>query len=111
MEIDYIKSHMVIERYVQGKLTDDEDAEFEERLVWDQELQDEVELAETLRSWLHASAKESKYSVSGQGRTSRWFPGFLLKSRLRRCSLLCFGHIGHFLRAARSGHGDGLCNQ
>ena len=78
MEIDYIKSHMVIERYVQEKLTDAEEAEFEERLVWDQELQEEVELAETLRSWLQASAKETKYSMSEQGGMPRWMPDFLL---------------------------------
>ena len=79
MEIDYIKTHMVIERYVQGKLSAEEEADFEERLVWDQALQEEVELAETLRSWLQASAKETKYSISEEPGSSGWTPRLLLQ--------------------------------
>lgn len=93
MEIDYIKMHMVIERYVQGKLTDDEEADFEERLVWDQELQEEVELAETLRSWFHASAKETKYSMSEQGGTLRWMPDFLLNPGYAAAASLVLGML------------------
>ena len=79
MEIDYIKAHMVIERYVQGKLGDDEEAAFEERLAWDMEMQEEVELAETMRSWLQASAKERKYSIPDQKRSRGWAQRLLLQ--------------------------------
>lgn len=77
MEIDYIKAHMIIERYVQGKLTDDEQAAFEERLVWDRSLQEEVELAEAMRSWMRESAQESRYTISGKARASGWAPRIL----------------------------------
>ncbi len=79
MEIDYIKTHMVIERYVQGKLSADEETEFEERLVWDQALQEEVDLAETLRSWMQASAKKADHPISERGGSSGWTPRLLLQ--------------------------------
>jgi len=79
MEIDYIKTHMIIERYVQGKLGADEEADFEERLVWDKALQEEVELAETLRSWLQASVKESDYQTTASSNVAGWRPWFLLQ--------------------------------
>lgn len=70
MDINYIKMHLVIERFVQGKLTDDEEAVFEERLVWDKDMQEQVELAETTRDWLLTSADQNKYAFSETGRLS-----------------------------------------
>ena len=72
METDYIKMHMVIERYVQGKLSDDEVVAFEERLVWDKALQEEVDLAEAMRDWLRESAKDSKFSITEKSSDSGW---------------------------------------
>ena len=92
MEIDYIKTHMVIERYVQGKLSAEEENDFEERLVWDQALQEEVELAETLRGWLQASAKETKYSISDEKSSSGWTPRFLLQPGYAARALLQPGY-------------------
>jgi hypothetical protein len=78
MDINYIKMHLVIDRYVQGKLAGDEEAEFEERLVWDKDLQEQVELAETLRGWLSDSVDENKYTMSGQRGLLGWFGSLLL---------------------------------
>ncbi len=78
METDYIKAHMVIERYVQGKLSDDEVVAFEERLLWDTALQEEVDLAEAMRNWFRESAKESKFTISEGSGGPRWIPNILL---------------------------------
>jgi len=64
MDINYIKMHLVIDRFVQGKLTGDEKAEFEERLIWDNSLREQVDLAETLRAWLRRSGEENKHTIS-----------------------------------------------
>lgn len=50
--------HLVVDRYLQDTLQDDEKAEFEERLLWDEELMDELDLAEHLREGLRASAQQ-----------------------------------------------------
>ncbi len=48
MDRNYIERHLVVDRYVKGTLADTELAEFEERLVWDETLIEEVQLAEKL---------------------------------------------------------------
>lgn len=55
MNRNYIDRHLTIDRYLQGKLAEDEQAEFEERLVWDQDLLDELYLAEKLQEGLRSS--------------------------------------------------------
>ena len=68
MNRNYIDKHLAVDRYVAGTLSDEEIAEFEERLVWDQALMDEVDLAEQLRSGLRAAlAKNEVASASGAG--------------------------------------------
>jgi len=52
MDRNYIEQHLLVDRYVQGKLEGNELDEFEERLVWDESLIDEVRLAEHLRDGL-----------------------------------------------------------
>ena len=52
MDNSYIEKHFVVDRFVQGKLSESEVAEFEERMVWDQALVDEVRLVERLRDGL-----------------------------------------------------------
>lgn len=52
MDRNYIERHLLVDRYIQGKLEETELDAFEERLVWDTELVDEVELAERLRAGL-----------------------------------------------------------
>ena len=52
MERNYIERHLLVDRYIQGKLGDTELDAFEERLVWDTALIEEVELAERLRTGL-----------------------------------------------------------
>jgi len=49
MDKQYIRTHLVVDRYLQGALSAREVAEFEERLTWDEELLDELDLAEHLR--------------------------------------------------------------
>jgi len=54
MDRNYIEQHLLVDRFIQGKLEENEQAAFEERLVWDEALVDEVELAERLRVGLKA---------------------------------------------------------
>lgn len=65
MDRSYIDRHLAIDRYLHGRLTDAEIDEFEERLVWDQELQDEVDLAERLRAGLKAVAPAGEFAADG----------------------------------------------
>lgn len=67
MDRTYIDRYIVVDRYLQGTLTDGEQAEFEERLVWDQALVEELELAEALRNGLRASGAEGKYVSGDEG--------------------------------------------
>ena len=64
MDRKYIDMHLVVDRYLQGGLAKGELAEFEERLVWDQELIDELDLAERLREGLRESVADDKYTAS-----------------------------------------------
>lgn len=68
MDRKYIDMHLVVDRYLQGVLAESEKAEFEERLVWDHELIDEVDLAEHLREGLRESVAEEKYTTSHANR-------------------------------------------
>ena len=58
MDSNYLNMHLTVDRYLRDALTDVEKAAFEERLLWDNELIDEVDLAERLREGLQAAAKE-----------------------------------------------------
>lgn len=49
MDRQYIRDHQVIERYLSGTLTADEEQAFEEAYLGDQELLDQVQAAERLR--------------------------------------------------------------
>jgi hypothetical protein len=49
MDRQYIRDHQVIERYLSGTLTADEEQTFEEAYLSDQELLDQVQAAERLR--------------------------------------------------------------
>jgi hypothetical protein len=49
MDRQYIRDHQVIERYLSGTLTADEERAFEEAYLGDQELLDQVQAAERLR--------------------------------------------------------------
>jgi len=59
--------HMIVDRYLQGTLQGDEKAEFEERLLWDEALMDEVDLADRLREGLRASAKQPAREIESPG--------------------------------------------
>ncbi len=63
MDKKYIDMHLLTDRYLQGALTEGETVEFEERLVWDQELIDELDLAERLREGLQESVADDKYTA------------------------------------------------
>jgi hypothetical protein len=52
MDRNYIEQHLLVDRYVQGRLEASEQDAFEERLVWDQSLIEDVQLAEHLRDGL-----------------------------------------------------------
>lgn len=65
MNRSYINTHLVVDRYLQGELSEDEAAEFEERLVWDGGLVDEVDLAMKLREGIRAEQHRIELDVSG----------------------------------------------
>lgn len=56
--------HLTVDRYLRGTLAEDEKARFEERLLWDDELADELDLAEHLREGLRASAKRDDFTTA-----------------------------------------------
>ena len=61
-----MEQHLLVDRYIQGKLEEGEQDAFEERLVWDTALVSEVELAEHLRAGLQdvSSAKAGTAEAS-----------------------------------------------
>lgn len=61
MDRNYIDLHLVVDRYLGGSLADDEKTAFEERLVWDQELIDELDLADRLKNGLREAVAEDKF--------------------------------------------------
>jgi len=61
MDRNYIDIHLAIDRYLQASLTNDEKAAFEERLIWDQSLLDELDLAEHLRGGLSDTVATDKF--------------------------------------------------
>jgi len=67
MDSNYIEQHLLIDRYLQGTLKEGEKDAFEERLVWDQELVDELDLAEHLREGLRAAATAREYVAKPRG--------------------------------------------
>ena len=75
MDRAYIDLHLVVDRYLQGRLSASEAAEFEERLAWDQPLVEELELAEQLRDGLRSSGLSGDASgdSSSRGRFRRWW--------------------------------------
>ena len=64
MDEKYIALHLVVDRYLQGTLSTGEVAAFEERLTWDHELIDELDLAERLRDGLREATGEDSYTVA-----------------------------------------------
>jgi len=64
MNQEYIELHLVVDRYLQGSLSGGEVAAFEERLTWDRELIDELDLAERLRDGLRRATAEESYRVA-----------------------------------------------
>ncbi|MDH3546632.1 MAG: hypothetical protein OEN22_06010 [Gammaproteobacteria bacterium] len=56
--------HLLIDRYLRGTLADDEVTQFEERLVWDADLVDELDLAESLRDGLRETIADGSFSAS-----------------------------------------------
>ncbi len=61
--------HLAVDRYLRGALSDEEAAEFEERLVWDQALIDEVDLAEKLRDGLRSELARNEASSAAASST------------------------------------------
>lgn len=56
MDNEYINLHLLADRYVQNAMSEAELAAFEERLVWDEQLRNEVDLADMLRKGMRAVA-------------------------------------------------------
>lgn len=77
MDSNYMKMHLSVDRYLRGTLTDDEKAAFEERLLWDNELIDEVDLAQSLREGLQAVASEPATEPTRPG-LLEWLASILL---------------------------------
>jgi len=73
MNKKYMEMHLAVDRYLRGGLSGSEVAEFEERLTWDQELLDELEIAERLRDGLREEAAEPREAVSSlRTRIAEW---------------------------------------
>jgi hypothetical protein len=64
MDERYIELHLVVDRYLRGTLSGGEVAEFEERLTWNQELIDELDLADRLRDGLREATGEGSYTAA-----------------------------------------------
>lgn len=67
MDSNYIEQHLLIDGYLRGTLKEGEIDAFEERLVWDKDLVDELDLAEHLREGLRATATAREYVAEPQG--------------------------------------------
>lgn len=67
MDSNYIEQHLLIDRYLQGTLKEGEKDAFEERMVWDKDLVDQVDLAEHLREGLRAAATAREYVAEPRG--------------------------------------------
>jgi len=67
MDSNYIEQHLLIDRYLQGTLEKGEKDALEERLVWDEALVDELDLAEHLRDGLRAAATVREYVAEPRG--------------------------------------------
>jgi hypothetical protein len=67
MDRNYIKQHLLVDRYIQGKLEGREQDAFEERLVWDQSLLEDVQLAENLRDGLKEVSAEPADTADSPG--------------------------------------------
>ncbi|MGI9233298.1 MAG: hypothetical protein ACR2RD_06680 [Woeseiaceae bacterium] len=67
MDSNYIKQHFLIDRYLRGTLENGERDAFEERLVWDKSLIDELDLAERLRENLRDAAKTRESVAKSRG--------------------------------------------
>ena len=64
MDQKYIERHLVVDRYLQGTLSGGEVAAFEERLTWDRELIEELDLAERLRESIREVTEEDRSAVA-----------------------------------------------
>lgn len=71
MDQEYISEHNVIERYLAGRLTDEERAAFEERCLWCSDTLQELEVAERLREGLRDVATPAD-TVAERGLLARW---------------------------------------
>jgi hypothetical protein len=70
MDREYISQHNVIERYLSGRLTEEELVAFEERCLWCQETLDDLDVAERLRDGLRG-AKAAQTATSARGPVAR----------------------------------------
>jgi hypothetical protein len=86
MDRQYIREHQVIERYLRGALTPDEEQAFEEAYVGDPELLDEIELAERLRDGVKELGAEGGIERPSARRT--WFNASLAKQWAAAASVL-----------------------
>lgn len=77
MDRDYIAEHQVAERYLQGKLSAEEQAAFEEAFLSSEDLLDELESAELLRQGLNDLAAVERARPSSAN--ASWF-GALFQS-------------------------------
>lgn len=64
MDRNYIHEHLLVDRYLRGALSKIENDAFEERLVWDTDLVDELDLAERLREGLRESVARERDAPS-----------------------------------------------
>jgi hypothetical protein len=71
MDQEYISEHNVIERYLSGRLTDEERAAFEERCLWCSDTLQELEVAERLREGLR-DMDTSVDTPADRGPLTRW---------------------------------------
>ncbi len=84
MNRQYIRDNQVVERYLQGRLTADEQAAFEEAYLSDAELLQELKTADLLRRGLqaHDAADRGKQAPSAVARAPTAAPRYALAASL-----------------------------
>jgi len=76
MDRAYIEKHNVIERYLLGELSEEEAEAFEDRFVFDQELRDEIDVAEKMIGGLRRQEVEPQAAVAGEPQEPASSQGF-----------------------------------
>ena len=85
MQREHIETEQIVERYVRGELSDAEVNQFEQRLLWDIELQQQLELTQRLRDGMRAVTADQPGPVTVQR------PNFFSSPRYAAAAMVLLG--------------------